>query len=39
MAHVWVRSAERLARACSEKFNSLVLRSYDDAKQSLPGLR
>jgi N12 class adenine-specific DNA methylase len=31
------RAAE-LARAYNEKFNSLVLRSYDDAQLSLPGL-
>jgi len=30
--------ARELARAYNEKFNSLVLRSYDDAALSLPGL-
>ena len=30
--------AAALARTCNEKFNSLVLRSYDDAQLSLPGL-
>ena len=32
------RRAETLARAYNEKFNNLVLRSYDDAELSLPGL-
>ena len=30
--------ADRLARAYNEKFNALVLRSYDDVQLSLPGL-
>ena len=30
--------AEDLARTYNERFNSLVLRSYDDAQLSLPGL-
>jgi N12 class adenine-specific DNA methylase len=30
--------AHELARTYNEKFNSLVLRSYDDAQLSLPGL-
>jgi N12 class adenine-specific DNA methylase len=30
--------AEELARTYNERFNSLVLRSYDDADLSLPGL-